>query len=319
MKKGFAVLLICIPFILASCSQQAGTIAAIEGTEGLLFNFMPNSPPARITVGSAGDTFSIAVQARNGGAFSKDRSVEGKLFLGGYDRNIVEIADSSQVIETKFLEKRDAVNPKGGLDLFEFEGKINAQNLLAESYNFNLLATACYNYETKAGPSVCIDPRPYETGVEKACAVGPISLSSQGAPIAITKIEEEVLAEEIQFRITIENVGGGRAINKGSADDCNPFDNKVDLRQNIDFVYLEVGYPKLGSDATWLECRPKNDDNSIRLIEGEGFIICKWKKPEAMKENDYGLKQGYTTPLIINLNYLYMSSIQQPVQVIKRE
>lgn len=320
MKKYFPVLLIIASF-LASCSGGGGSgsgMEAMEGTDGLLLEFLPNSPPARIIVGQEDDTFGIVMQGRNGGAFSASgsNSLIGRIFLGGYDRNIIDIEESSQGMESKFLEKRDAANPKGGLDLFEFEGKVNAGSLLAESYSFNLLATACYEYGTKAGPSVCIDPMPYEEGIEKACSIGQISLGSQGAPIAITEIEEEVLAEEIQFRITIKNAGGGRAIKKGTVEDCNPFDNKVDLRQNVDFVYLTEG-PKIGSDV--LTCRPSNDDRSIRLIEGEGFIICKWPKPAAMKEKTYGLKQGYTTPLTISLDYIYMISIQQPVQVIKRD
>ena len=320
MRKYFLVLLVAVSLFLSSCGGGGGGLSAetIDGTDGLVLQFLPNSPPEQIIIGDKDDTFGVIIQARNGGGFSAASGLQGKIFLGGYDRNIIDIKESSQGMESKFLEKRDAANPKGGLDLFEFDGKVNANSLLAESYNFNILATACYNYETKAGPSVCIDPKPYDSGVEKACVVEPISLNSQGAPIAITSIEEEVLAEEIQFRITIKNVGGGRAIKKGTADDCNPFDNKVNLRQNIDFVYLKEGGPKIGSDV--LTCRPSNEDKSIiRLIEGEGFIICKWKKPDAMKNKDYGLKQGYTTPLTINIDYLYMSSIQQPVQVIKRE
>ncbi len=318
---------LCLIAVLAialasSCSggKTFGTGATgeeIEGTEGLDLSFLPNSPPEVIKVSKEDATFGVTMQARNAGTYAiNNKEIEGFIFLSGYDANIIKFPDgNSKDMKEKYLEKASVSNPNGGTDLFEFEGNVEADQLLADTYSFNLLATSCYRYETKASPSVCIDPSPYKE-VEKACAVENIALSSQGAPIAVTSVEEEVLSEKIQFRITISNVGGGRAISTKNPEDCNPFKNRIDLRQNIDIVYLDEP-PKIGGkDGTPLkECRPKNSDNSIRLIEGEGFILCSLEKTNDIKS----LKQGYTTPLFIQLRYTYMQSIQQPIKVLKVE
>ena len=50
---------------------------------------------------------------------------------------------------------------------------------------------------------VCIDPDPYSVVQEqKVCNIGDVSVSGgQGAPIAVTRIEEEVGSDKIYFRI----------------------------------------------------------------------------------------------------------------------
>ena len=312
MKKYVEFFLLLAVIIAPSCTKSGGTASGIEGTDGLEMSFLPNQPPAKIVVGKDNTPFGVTLEARNSGTYSDGQHLDGKIFLSGYDKNIIEFKDGhGQATRVKYLEGKSQSNPVGGLDLFEFSGNVIAGNLLADTYDFNLLATACYSYQTKAGPSVCIDPNPYQADIEKSCSVDAISLGSQGAPIAVTNVEEEVMTGEFQFKITIKNVGGGQAIKTDNFDDCNPFESRIDLKQNVDFIYVD-GKIKIGS--TDLECRPIGSDNSIRLIEGAGYIICTLPNTDDIKR----FSQGYTTPIIIPLKYTYRTSIQQPIQVIKR-
>ena len=84
----------------------------------------------------------------------------------------------------------------------------------ADKYSPEILVTACYRYKTIADPKVCIDPNPFRAVQErKVCEVRDQSLGGgQGAPVAVTKIEEQVGSDKIHFRIFIQNVGDGEVI-----------------------------------------------------------------------------------------------------------
>lgn len=334
-KRLFFVLFLVLLILIYGCKSRKSTEKSLEeirtGTEGIVMSFLQNAPPDKIHVEQGAtpeaNIFEVVLELKNKGAYPQpDEGARGlgpgfgKIFLSGYDTSIITLESKdgkSGDLGTKTLEGKSTINPNGGQDVLSFTGKIIPENLNVEKYEPTLLATACYYYLTIAGPSVCIDPNPYSTIKEKkVCGVQDISLSNQGAPVAVTKIDEEAFATKTQFKITIKNVGNGDVLKADAANNkCDPFGTQKIQRDDIDKVNLM--WVKVSDKA--LMCGPfaetnlKSTGGLIRLINGEGFVICE------MSNSEYSNKiSAYTTPLLIQLSYGYRNSIEKKIQI-KRE
>ncbi|MEK6983814.1 MAG: hypothetical protein AABX33_04535 [Nanoarchaeota archaeon] len=327
----FAMLMILL-ILISGCNALKGlkgkkgtkTLDEIRtGTAGIVLNFLPNSPPDKIHVEkNENRELEIVLEIRNKGAFPQPdqvRSPLGDIYLSGYDPKIIDFGQNKPAndLSGMSLEGKSTINPNGGLDLATFKGTVKAENLNVEKYEPVLLATACYLYETVAGPSVCIDPDPYSTvNIKKVCQVQSITLTSQGAPIAVTRVDEEAFAKKTQFKISIKNVGGGDVIKvDGAKSKCNPFGEEKLTREDVDKVsVIEV---KVGNRP--ILCGPFTDGNTkgtqgyVRLINNEGFIIC-----ELPREEYQDSKTTFTTPLTIKLHYYYRNTAEKKIQI-KRE
>ena len=353
LKKVFILTLFLVLLIsISGCTGKKDVKKAVEevrtGTEGIVLSFLPNSPPEKVHVESppVENTFDVILDIRNKGAYPQPEQITGsggpagKVYLSGFDTNIIELklkepksgaTESGGDLSKLALDGKSTINPYGGQDILGFQGTIKYENLNVEKYEPIFLATACYHYETVAGPSVCIDPDPYTTlNVKKVCEVQGIALSSQGAPIAIVKIDEEAFATKTQFKITIRNVGSGDVLKDEALPKCNPHGTTIKSdtspsqkieREDIDKA--KVDFVKMSNDKL-LNCGPFVDridgtvkstsGGLIRLTNGEGFIICDLEK------NDYGkTTSAYTTPLVIQLSYGYRNTVQRKLEVKKEK
>ncbi|MBI2657061.1 hypothetical protein HYX08_00015 [Candidatus Woesearchaeota archaeon] len=332
-QKNLILALLLALLLVSGCKSKKGSDKSLEemrvGTEGITMNFIQNAPPDKIHVEKDApeelNSFEVVMEMRNKGAYpqpDEGAAPLGRVYLSGYDPNIISFKESNvQEFNDKSLEGKSSINPNGGLDIASFKGTVNVENINVDKYEPTLLASACYFYQTVAGPSVCIDPNPYSvTNERKVCQVQDITLSSQGAPIAVTRIDEEAFARKTQFKITVKNVGGGEALKFESIESnkCSPSGEKI-LREDIDKVYLKE--VKAGSKS--LKCGPftnsadgsvRREEGEVRLINGEGYIIC-----ELLLE-EYGdqVKTAFVTPMTIKLQYGYRNSIEKKIQI-KRE
>ena len=337
-------LLLLFVIAVSGCTGGQNVKKSLEqihtGTEGIAIGFLPNNPPDEIHVEQQGtDTFDVILDIRNRGAYPQPddsggiASSKGKVFLSGYDTNIISFrvkdARSGQQgtssgglsfgdLSKMSLEGKSIINLNGGQDVIAFTGSVDGNKLNVEKYEPTFLATACYYYETAAGQSVCIDPDPYSTISEKkVCEVKDVSLSGQGAPIAVTKIDEQAFAYKTQFRITIKNAGNGEVMTQEAAENkCDPLGNKKVERDDIDKVNLET--VKIGEQG--LTCGPfadaavKGASGAVRLINGEGSFICD------MPKDMYGRStSAYTTPMLIKLSYGYRTTAEKIVRIIKEK
>lgn len=340
LKKRYILAILLILVIATGCSLtgKKGTSSSSKskkaedvrtGTQGIIVGFLPNAPPDKIVVGQGADSrsnsFEVILDIRNKGAYPQPENgipapIGAKVFLSGYDRSVIffEKNPPSEDLSSKPLDGKSTINPNGGQDLITFKGYVNVENLNVEKYEPTLQAITCYQYWTITGPSVCIDPDPYSTvSGRKVCEAQDISLISQGAPIAVTKIEEEAFASKTQFRITIKNVGGGDVFKDKALEKCGPEGEKI-VREDIDKVY--VGYVKIGNKD--LLCGPFIDRPNtevrertgyIRMINGEGYVICE------LQSADYSsTKSAYTTPINILLQYGYRNVVEKKF-LIKKE
>jgi hypothetical protein len=297
--------LLAILLVLIGCgsgpSQQNLKEDFHKGTQGIEINFVNNAPPSRIY---EGDTVDIAVELKNLGAYPQKNSLQGKLEITGFDPNSITGSwDGGNMMPTN-LEGKSQYNPEGGYAVMTFKDRSGVHVPFdADYYEPNILVHSCYKYETSADVMVCVDPDPYKVVSErKVCSIGDVSVGGgQGAPIAVTRVEEEVGSDKIYFRVYVSNSGGGSVMLPESYNKC-PFD--VDL-EDLNKVIATV---KLPYDAS-PDCSPKGTaSDPIRLTNGQGYIFCKFMKPAT--------DSAYTTSLNINLDYVYSKSISQQMKII---
>ena len=343
------ILLVMISGFSFSCSQKKDTKKTIDdirvGTDGISVNFLANNPPATVHAESnLPNNFDVIVELANKGVYPQPdeaTALKGKVFLSGFDTNILDFSEKSIDLGKKQLSGKSLVNPIGSSDIGVFKGKVPTiilDNLKVDKYEPTLLATLCYHYQTIAGPSVCIDPDPYTTVKQKkVCEASPVTLTSQGAPVAVVKVDEEAFSTNTQFKITIKNVGNGDVIRdraeafanqpSGSnpysgdqsvdpVDRCDPFGASKLGREDIDKVYVE----EVSVGQTSLICWPFTDTSSkspqgfIRLLNGEGSVICELQKTDSGYP---GGKTAYSTPLKIVLDYVYKTTADRKVLIQK--
>lgn len=329
-KRLGLIILFCLLAVIsiAGCDTKKGPKDGIntdfvKSSDGLVMEFVKNYPGDRYLVsGNPADPhepISIYVDIRNKGTYPDSGANpfgNGKIFISGFDDNIIEFPNGkSKPISNLYLSGVSQINPLGGLDTVEFSGNIIQDKLTADSYDPTIIATVCYPYITKAGPSVCVDPFPFDDRQQKVCKIGSQTLSSQGAPIAVTRVDQEAATNNIKFKISIKNVGKGDVLKPGNVviDKCSLSNGKLDRR---DFDIIKVNKIQIGSVDLFSsrKCGPFADGTTdmVKLVNGEGFIIC------SLTVSDLGNAQSaYTTPLNIELGYSYRSMISKPIKVSK--
>ena len=318
-RRVVALLLLAALLLLVACVPRKPSPAAIApahtGTQGLVLNFLPNAPPAIIYARGDGSEsgINVVVEIRNRGAYPPPLpgypdSVAATLYLLGFDPKIFMVSPASTKISSG-LEGRSAQNPEGGYVQVQFPAAGIRGTIpiwLPEGidiYPINLQATACYEYSTMASLSVCVDPDPYNPLLEKPCVpAGAAVGGGQGAPVAISSVEQDSLQGAVIFRLRIANVGGGLVLRQGKAAAClDP---------------LQVGFAdqdiiSIPSDGVTLgtirgECRPMSE---LRLGPGgQAVLTCKFPLQ---------IGPAYTTTLNVRLDYGYVSSIIKPLQIKK--
>lgn len=303
-------------FSVAGCNktgEKTDGTNFVGGPDGLVMSFVPNYPPGKIILTSTNEPISIIVEVKNKGTYPPqgDKFSNGAIHLSGFDTSIISITSSKSIPEMD-LPAVSNINP-GGTDIAQFDGNINSNSIVVDNYNPTILVTACYPYVTKAVSTVCIDPEPFDTKREKVCSTGNQNLPNQGAPIAVTRIEQESARGKIYFKIAIKNVGRGDVL-WGTADGvavvnrCNPNQGTKLERKEFDRVKLKK--VKMGDSDRTTNCAPFIDGtpNRIGLFNGEGFVICSYDVPSTVQS-------AYTTPIDIELEYVYRSTISMPIQI----
>jgi hypothetical protein len=271
------------------------------GTQGIEINFLNNAPPSRIY---EGDNLDISIEVKNKGAYPEGRSFQGKIELSGFDPNSIRGSwDGGNSIPID-LEGKSQYNPEGGYEVMTYRDRNGVHVPFdADYYEPRIIVHSCYKYSTVADPVVCIDPDPYSVIEEdKVCNIHDVSLGGgQGAPIAVTRVEEEVGSDQIYFRIYVSNSGSGSVMLPRAYNDC-PFD--VEL-EDINKIVAKVKLPYDSSP----DCSPKGTSSDpIRLTNGAGYIFCKFNKPAS--------DSAYTTTLNVELDYTYSDSISKQIKII---
>ena len=259
------------------------------GTEGLTLQFLKDQPPSRIYTSTP---LTVVAQINNKGVHDISNA---NLYLSGFDSRIISGISSSP--NSISLEGKSPFNPEGDIEIVEWSSSAVQLPPGSTTYSPNLVLTACYQYETLATPVVCVDPDPFNTLQDKSCKVGSVNTGgSQGSPIAISSVEQEVTPTDLFFRVHISNVGGGQVFDESSMTKCPSslqFQdlNKIELREAT-------------ISGKQLECKP---ENPIRLVDGKATIFCKTSQFTG---------SAFETPLTLRFSYGYKSSISQKVEIV---
>lgn len=347
MQKILTIMFLLI--FIAGCGSKTDKSNLEEdiyrGSEALEMEFLTDVPPVQ-TFAQTGDEFEVALEMKNQGTFP----LRGKLYLSGFDPNIIKFSQlgidqgfnypSTNCGFTEILP-RSKLNPPGGTCIEEFKGILNL-NSITDSYTANIFAQSVYRFITDANIVLCVDPDVYGiTASQKACDMTTYSSGSgQGAPIGVTKIEPTAIGGgKILYRIYISNLGDGEVVDYSKA----PYEMKP---SDIGHVRYRIGSPSgstggtsisistdkgsilVGSairditgDAIGLSYRNDNfrisynpqsnyeyTENLVRLHDGKAVIT---------QVIDYsGNSYAFQTPLQITLEYGYMESIQQKIEIV---
>lgn len=196
--------------------------------------------------------------------------------------------------------------PGGESEILSFEGFIkDSWPTGFDQTDATFLFTSCYAYATYATPTICVDPVPLSEH-EKVCYPGQVDLkSSQGAPVAVTRVLQENTPRSIIFTIEVQNVGRGKIIDPGYLELCSPYYPGRLSIQHTDVVYL--GDIRLSGSNQRLKCSP--DDYKVRLRDGRGQITCRYDLEYATA------KSAYKAPLIVELWYGYSETERRNVHI----
>lgn len=306
MKKIIFVALVVVLLVFTGCMKKGPSTQTVTedyhtGTQGIEINFLRNAPPDRVY---EGDSLDLSIEVKNKGAYPEGNAFTGKLELSGFDPSSIRGTwDGGNSMPTN-LEGKSQFNPEGGYAVMTYKDRDGVHVPFdADYYEPNILVHACYKYQTMADVMVCIDPDPYKVVEEtKVCNIHDVSVGGgQGAPIAVTNVQEEVGSDQIYFRVHVSNVGGGSVMLPGAYTGC-PFD--VEL-EDLDKVIAKI---KLPYDAS-PDCSPKGTaSDPIRLTNGAGYIFCKFRKPAT--------ESAYTSSLNVELDYTYSNSISKQIRIV---
>jgi len=128
---------------------------------------------------------------------------------------------------------------------------------------------------------------------------------SNGAPVAVTLIEEEPTPYNVFFTIHFRNVNSGKVIDLGYIQRCSPYYPGTLNNQHMNVIYLwDVRIGKVR-----LTCTPA--DQIIRLDDqtGEGQITCTYPMTYITA------RSAYKTPLVIEAWYGYMDTMERDVYI----
>ncbi len=208
MKLIKILIIVLLTIILVGCGSSGGGDAKTNyktGSGGLKIIFFNNAPPEKIYPLS---DFRIILQLENDAAYDL---TSGEISIIGLDGKYFEVTPLYQTFPT--LEGRNLLNPSGGKDFIEFEGKAKQLFQNAQSYRGNYFLKTKFQSNLEFSDTVCLSPRMYDIYDSGCTPQEKKGYSGQGAPLAITDIELVSYpigaGAKIEFRIRLKNLGNG--------------------------------------------------------------------------------------------------------------
>lgn len=324
-----------------SSSKKTPEINVYVGTSGLTAEFAKTAPPPKVFEQSS---FPILIRVRNTGAFSVGQNDLGTLSIGRERDYIPQliVEESNRVFPNTandnqlsfIVDGKTQANPQGDELIIPINARTGRLDPQSENKQSTLTATLCYPYKTILSTTVCIDPD--VAGIrpgKKACTVKDLAFSSgQGAPIAIVKIEPQMIPEvgnrpgsskdviKPQFLIFVENKGRGTPVdsdNQNYMESCSRKDASVTYPWNVAYIRAytagDTSDPQKRIQSQ-LVCCPNKDGQCPEPATGDtaGFLRFKDKKDYVRCTFKNGIPRNsdaYTSPLRIEIDYGYVQTI----------
>lgn len=307
--------LLFFTILITSCDRATPVWTAV-GTEGLRLEFDKANPPPRIYMG---DQLDVIVRVRNVGATDIDETTGSFLLSLVRDDYYIKEPDGMSYGQIgSLIEGNTRYFPGGDMKQYNMGTYITALPEQSESTTTEITANICYPYKTILSQSVCVDNDKYGQSLRKqSCTAQTVNIGSrgQGAPIAITKIEPEMLSNgnktRPSFRITIQNLGPGTVYTSTantpyvSTSICSI--DRPGLRD-----YNSVRISALLSSRIPLNCTPEK----VRLLNNVGEVICRIDMSQVTNQMTISYP-SYKTNLDIELDYEYFQSLTKSIEIFR--
>jgi hypothetical protein len=304
-----------IGILLTACSNgdngSGDATGFIGGTQGVQLSFGNNAPPNPIADGGQ-QTFPVIVQAENLGEQQVEAS-NATIKLEGFSYSAFNKTRESLTSQPPEDIQANRQTPDGeeidAAPVFtEFPGFSYVDNVQA-GYETAMIAKMCYEYGSTTSTELCIRDDMLLADSSSPCQVSSTrDSSSSGAPVQITKVEQEVsTSDRTLVTFTVKNQGSGDVYRSGTT--CDP-----EQGQRVEGDVI-VSFSDLNG-VTELDCRGHRrlGERTFRLRmsqqdlqQGETFT-CDMTIPAENRNNR-------EEPFTADLSYLYETSTSKTLTV----
>ena len=305
-----------------------GANIGLSGSSGTSFSFGVSGRYAGVATSGRGTNVGAAFTTRTGGyqygagvysgaggqsfSFSVNSARVGSRVAYPVMQSFMSYGSAYSFNALIGLEGDSSTTPGGGTEVYEFPTYIYYLPPSLEQFRQPIMVTACYSYATHASTMVCVDPHP-NSNTKKVCRPQTVSMGSgQGAPVAITSIEQQASSQKTVFTIHVRHNRQNsldEVYDYYSLDKCAPDSGQIVKSTDKNVVY--INYIALSATDITANCVPSN--GRIRLDEsGSGEISCSVQFDQTL-----GNSGAYEAPLEIELGYGYSKNIYKEI-LIKR-
>jgi len=291
-----------------------------KGTDGLIVEFLPNSPPDDVFEQSI---MPIGLNLKNKGAYDIRNgylaiSLE-KTYMDINDYSLVSTGRRVDFTDTEHirfdLNGKTVENPNGDEDVLSFTVETKKLEEQSQLHTSSILVTSCYVYQTELSETVCVDTDVFNVKKRvKSCEVKDITLSSQGSPLAITMIEPKMMPGEYgikpTFIIHVENSGNGQVVDKDYLREACYASSLDYSKWNIAVITAHLSGEE---EANMLDCNLETDENDagiVKLREGRDKVKCVGEEIDESKGT-------YSAPLFIQVEYGYTTTVSKETKINK--
>ena len=282
---------------------------SIQGKDGLVMQFFDDAPPERVVVdfGDDQNRVNVGVLIENRGAFNLNCEygcgyffIDGGKYIEPVDPGSRMLKDSLDSAAAETIIRARVSSGSGGRVAVEMEATLHDPG---DATSSTVFANVCYPYRTFLSVPVCIETAHYAVE-NRVCNPEPIVFSSQGAPVAITRIQQDsvVKANMImpRLKIFIRNVGGGFVIKEDALSTACGEGESEDIIGKVKVDEATIS----GMD---LDCTGKD----VSLRGPNSFIQCTLKEGGFERNTDNNL----VSPLKIALSYGYHTVESKTVRI----
>jgi len=292
---------------------QTGTVAQDYniGKEGMVIELSTSNPASIYEK----EEFGNYIMINNKGSYDVTNANPAKVIIT-YDTYRLSSTNYNGEIQLNgiILQGKNKVYPVGEEIPFEVYFTANPLTYLRESSTATINYNLCYPYSTQLTTMTCIDTKTasHSAAVAECTVTNYNGASGQGAPIVITKIEPEILLQNKyvrpQFKIYVENLGGGYVTNSAS---CSNTD--INNAQSSGKVNIRA-WLSSKQNGIELQCGPVETSGILRLVDSSSYITCYLPASAA----GYSItSNNYVTPLIVEINYTYVSISEQKIDILR--
>jgi hypothetical protein len=286
MRFIMMAVLVTLSILLVSC-MSGGNVEIDynfkQGTPEMDVRLLDNAPPKNIYPLA---DFKIILELDNQAGYD---ITNGRARILGLDEKYFQIYPLEQPFDN--MLGKSLTNPAGDKIFIEFEGSSGELFQNAEKYLANYFVLVNYNSKMEFAETVCINSNLYAVE-DSGCKVQEkMSFSGQGAPLAVTKVEEIIYpgpGGEVEFRINLRGKGKGKVISASLG------------KAHLGIDTLECSFQGTGVDKTTIE---------FKDIKQEVTLIC--------TRDNLPSRASYTTTLALDFTYEYELREQNKLTLIK--